>query len=57
MLSQEKVPTVQLGDFTLTIDLQELTPELQEVARKELRENPDVSKKALEELRSLLKGI
>lgn len=56
MLSQEQVPAVQLGAFTLTIELDDLTPELKEVARKELRETPDVVKPAIEELKSILKG-
>jgi fructose-1-phosphate kinase PfkB-like protein len=57
MLSQlTEVPRLQLGQFVLTIELDDLTPELQEVARKELRENPDIVKPAIEELKQLLKG-
>jgi hypothetical protein len=56
MLALDQVPSVQLGSFTLTIELDDLTPELREVARKELRETPDVVKPALEELKAILKG-
>lgn len=57
MLSQLKeLPRLQLGDFVLTIETDDLTPELQQVARDELRENPDITKPAIEELRQLLKG-
>lgn len=52
----DKMPTVQLGDYTLQIEIEELTPEVQEIARKELRENPDTIKKSIAELRDLLKG-
>ena len=33
-----------------------LSPELEEVARKELRETPDIKEEAVNELRELLKG-
>lgn len=52
----EKLPTVQLGDYTLQIEIEELSPEVEEIARKELRETPDVKKAAVDELRALLKG-
>lgn len=56
MLSDlDTFPAVQLGDFTLKFELDELTPEVQEVARKELRETPERKKEALAELRELLK--
>lgn len=49
------MPTVKLGDYTLQIEIEELTPEVKEIARKELRETPDVRDKAVAELRDLLK--
>ncbi|RVE48771.1 hypothetical protein evm_006545 [Chilo suppressalis] len=56
MLSDiEKLPGVQLGDFLLTFELDEPRPSVQEIATKELRENPDNIKTAVEELRKLLK--
>ncbi|KAF4526186.1 hypothetical protein B566_EDAN001869 [Ephemera danica] len=56
MLSRlTEIPRMQLGEFVLTIELDDLSPELQQVALKELRENPDIVKPAIEELRTLLK--
>lgn len=57
MLSDlDELPTVKLGDFTLEIEMDDLSPEMQEVARKELRETPDVKRDAIVALRDLLKG-
>lgn len=57
MLSDlERLPEIKLGDFTLRLELDELNDELREVARKELRENPDRQKEAVEELRALVKA-
>lgn len=52
----EKLPVIKLGDFTLQIELDDLSPEVEEIARKELRENPDTKKQAIVALRDLLKG-
>lgn len=52
----DKMPTVKLGDYTLQIEIEELAPEVQEIARKELRETPEVRERAVKELRELLKG-
>lgn len=58
MLSDlDELPTIQLGDFTLEIEMHDLTPEMQEIARKELRETPDVARDAIVALRDLLKGL
>lgn len=51
------MPTVQLGDFTLQIEIEELSPEVKEIARKELRETPEIKKQAVAELKALLKGL
>lgn len=57
MLSDmDELPTVQLGDFKLEFELGEPSPKVQEIARKELRETPDVVKEAIPALRDLLKG-
>lgn len=48
-------PVIQLGDFSLKFELESLTPEMQEIARKELRECPERKKESLAELRELLK--
>lgn len=56
MLSDiDEVPVIRFGDNTLEIELGELKPEAKEIARKELRETPDVVRDAVKELRDLLK--
>ncbi|XP_025831174.1 alpha-tocopherol transfer protein-like isoform X1 [Agrilus planipennis] len=55
LTDMERLPSLQLGNFTLEFELGDLSPEMQEVARKELRENPDLKREAVEELRELLK--
>lgn len=52
-----ELPSMKLGDFTLEFELGAPSAELQEVARKELRETPEVQKAAVESLRELLKGM
>lgn len=52
----EKLPAVQLGDFLLQIELDEPRPSVQEIAREELRETPEVVEPAVAELRRLLEG-
>lgn len=53
----KQLPTVQIGDYNLHLELEDLSPEAREIARKELRETPDVSRDAVATLRDLLKGI
>jgi hypothetical protein len=56
MLSEmTELPTVQIGDYNLHLELEELKPEAKEIARKELRETPDVTRDAVATLRDLLK--
>lgn len=50
------MPTIKLGEYTLQMELEDLKPEVQEIAKKELRETPDVKRDAIVELRDLLKG-
>lgn len=52
----DKLPGVQLGDFLLQFELDEPRESVREIARKELRETPDVVKPAVEDLRRLLEG-
>jgi len=52
-----ELPKLQLGDFTLELEIGPLSEEMQEVARKELRETPEVQKEAIAELKKLLQGI
>ncbi|KAI5737755.1 hypothetical protein M8J76_016467 [Diaphorina citri] len=55
-LSHLKVsPTLKKDNFTVQLELQDLSPELEEVARTELRELPEIVKPAIDELRALLK--
>ncbi|XP_044726959.1 alpha-tocopherol transfer protein-like isoform X2 [Chrysoperla carnea] len=56
MLSDmDTLPSIKLGDFILRFEIDPPTSEMLEVARKELRETPEVSEKAVKELRELLK--
>lgn len=56
MLSDiQELPALKFGDTDLKLELDELSPEMKEVARKELRETPELAKEAMEELKALLK--
>lgn len=58
MSDLDKLPCLQIGDFKLRLELDDdLTPELQEVAIKELRETPEQQEKSLAELKALIEGI
>ncbi|KAG7207506.1 hypothetical protein KM043_009138 [Ampulex compressa] len=52
----EQLPSIKLGDYTLEFELGEPSVELQEVARKELRETAEMQKEAIARLRELLKA-
>lgn len=55
MLSEiDALPSVQLGDFVLRFELEDLTPFSQEVAFRELRETPENKENGVRELRKLL---
>ncbi|XP_050670588.1 alpha-tocopherol transfer protein-like isoform X1 [Leptidea sinapis] len=55
MLSDvSKLPGVQLGDFLLQFELEEPKESVKEIARRELRETPDIVEPAVQELRRLL---
>lgn len=57
MLSDiRELPYVQYGDQVLKLEIDPPPPEMQEVARKELRETPEIQKEAIETLRELLRG-
>lgn len=57
MLSDmDEMPIIQLGDYKLELEFGELSSEAREVARKELRETPDLSRDAVIALRDLLRG-
>nr|CAD7588686.1 unnamed protein product [Timema genevievae] len=56
MLSNIKeLPVIELGDFKLSLELDELNSETKEIARNELRETPDIVHNSLSVLRDLLK--
>jgi len=56
MLSElESLPSIQLGDYALRFELEDLTPFGLEVAAKELRESPENKQQGIKELRELLK--
>lgn len=56
MLSElDALPSVQLGDYTLRFELEDLTEFGRETAIKELRETDEVKLQAVEELRELLR--
>ncbi|XP_053693705.1 alpha-tocopherol transfer protein [Sabethes cyaneus] len=57
MLSEvDELPSVQLGDYILRFELEDLTPFGREVALRELRETPEIREKGIQELRELLQG-
>lgn len=51
----EELPVVHVGEYTLRLEVDELRPEIKEIARKELRENPDIVRESIETLKDLLK--
>lgn len=55
MLSElDALPSIQLGDFVLRFELDELTDFGKEVAKRELRESPENRENGVKELRKLL---
>lgn len=51
-----EIPSIKYNNFTLEIELYPPSAEIQEVARKELRETSEVQQEALKRLKELLKG-
>ncbi|XP_014253367.1 alpha-tocopherol transfer protein-like isoform X2 [Cimex lectularius] len=51
----EDFPTVQIGGFLLRLETDEPRPEVMEIARKELRETPELRESSIKELSALLK--
>lgn len=58
MLSDlNEIASIKVTDTeSLRLELHSLTPFGSEVAEKELRETPEIKKKAIEDLRNLLQG-
>lgn len=54
----DQVPYIQIGDYKLRLELDDdLTPELKDVALKELRETPEQQEKSVAELKALLESM
>ncbi|XP_044009559.1 alpha-tocopherol transfer protein-like isoform X1 [Aphidius gifuensis] len=54
LTDMEQMPSVKLGDYTLQFELGTPSPEMLKVAKDELRETPEIQRKAIDELRELL---
>ena len=52
----KELPSLKLENYIFRIELENLKPEVEEIARKELRETPEVRRDAIVALRDLLKG-
>ncbi|XP_019885211.1 alpha-tocopherol transfer protein-like isoform X2 [Camponotus floridanus] len=51
-----EIPSLKIGNKTFELEVGPPTPELQQVAQKELRESPEVQKEAIARLKELLKA-
>jgi len=51
-----QVPTIKCGDKIIQLEINPPSPEFQEIAKKELRETPELQKESIARLRELLKG-
>lgn len=56
MTEWDKIPSIKVGDFTLEVEFGPPCKELQEIAKNELRETPELQQDAIARLRELLKG-
>lgn len=56
LTNMEVMPSLKLGEFILQFELGPPSPELQELARKQLRETPEIQRQAIADLRELLKS-
>ncbi|XP_031771197.1 alpha-tocopherol transfer protein-like isoform X4 [Apis florea] len=52
----DKLPSIKVGDFTLEVEFGPPSKELQDVAKSELRETPELQNEAIARLRELLKA-
>lgn len=53
----DTLPCIQIGDFKLRLELDDdLSPDLKELASKELRESPEQQAKSIVELKALLES-
>ncbi|XP_075214509.1 alpha-tocopherol transfer protein-like isoform X2 [Lycorma delicatula] len=51
----KELPCIEIGKFILRLDVEQPSSEVMEIARKELRETPELVKDSIEALRDLLK--
>lgn len=56
LTEMDALPAIQLGDYTLQLELGELSEFGREIAQRELRETPDLQEKSVKELRKLMEG-
>lgn len=52
----EEIPCLKVREHVFYLEVNDMTPEVKELARKELRETPEVCKEAVIVLRDLLRG-
>lgn len=52
----DEMPCVRFGNAVLKLELEEPSEDVVEIARKELRETPEVREEAIKKLRALLEG-
>lgn len=52
----KELPTLTIGDLSIRLEIDEPSSEMKEIARRELREIPEIVEAAKQELRDLLKG-
>ncbi|GLG96076.1 CTD2 [Gryllus bimaculatus] len=51
----KKLPSLEMKGIIVNLEVDPPSPEVMEIARKELRETPDLARESMEELRNLLK--
>lgn len=57
MLSElPEIPSIKIGDFDLQFEIESLPEHARIIAEKELRETPEIKKKAIEDLKKLLEA-
>lgn len=55
--AENKTPYIEFGTYTIRLESEKPDAETLRIAVEELRETPDIVQPAIEELRSLLKGM
>lgn len=52
----KEIPSLKIGNKTVELEIYPPSPEFQEIAKKEIRESPEVQKEAIARLKELLKA-